>query len=706
MRTHILIFGTTGAGKTVSMVSIAYNALVQGSGLIYVDGKGAVDLYTKIFSMTRAMGRDHDLLCINYMTGAKDVIGPQVQKLSNTLNPFAQGSAGGLTQLLVSLMDGGDGGGDMWKGRAISLISAIMLALIYMRDQGEILLDVDMIREYLILDNIIKLYKDKRAVPFPPHIRNSIKAYLVSLPGFQEKAEKQSETVLEQHGFLQMQFTRILGSLADDYGFIFKTNLGEVNFRDVVLKRRILVVLLPALEKSTDELKNLGKIIVGCLKQMMASTLGADLEGSFKTIIETRPTNAKAPFLTILDEYGYYATPGSAVMPAQARSLGFSMVFAGQDFPAFAKAGKEEADSIIANCSIKICMKMEDPDSTFALFDKSAGEAMVANINQMEKESGVLVNGFVPSDNASIQSTRRVNMQDLKEQDAGQAHIFFRSTIVRADIFFANPADAPNYIINSLIPVEPPEAEDLQNAETAMKTLLRRLTDEVGMRALTENLGTPQPLAKLRKLMDQGLEEHGLPMHESACSAVALWAHDYNKAINDKLSSFGAPKTEDDTSVSIFSRQRQKRHAERAGTTAGAGAATTKATAASSAASSLKSAAAATTPASPKTASAPVGKPVEAKKAVAAPARPAPSVLTEDDEDDVFIDEASAKTDYAAIYQSMGQSEAQAQKAADKTAGDLKQMSNYPPRIPPQRDPEEIADLMKQLQDLMVDEEP
>ena len=40
---------------------------------------------------------------------------------------------------------------------------------------------------------------------------------------------------------------------------------------DVVLNRRILVVLLPALEKSPDELSNLGKIIVSSLKAMMAA---------------------------------------------------------------------------------------------------------------------------------------------------------------------------------------------------------------------------------------------------------------------------------------------------------------------------------------------------------------------------------------------------------------------------------------------------
>ncbi len=40
MRTHVLIFGSTGSGKTEALISLSFNALVQGSGFFYVDGKG------------------------------------------------------------------------------------------------------------------------------------------------------------------------------------------------------------------------------------------------------------------------------------------------------------------------------------------------------------------------------------------------------------------------------------------------------------------------------------------------------------------------------------------------------------------------------------------------------------------------------------------------------------------------------------------
>ncbi|WP_317135138.1 type IV secretory system conjugative DNA transfer family protein [Piscirickettsia litoralis] len=388
MRTHCLIFGSTGSGKTETLLSISYNALVQGSGFIYVDGKGDNSLFAKVFSMVRSMGREDDLLVINFMTGARDIIGPQKEVISNTMNPFAAGSSSMLAQLITSMMNSGQkgaGDGDMWKGRAISFIEALMRMLVYLRDQGALLLDAGTIRRYFTLEALENLYHDKKIVDqlggestyehdIPFEVKDPLANYLVSLPGYKmDKKGEQSEKVYEQHGYIIMQLTRIFGSLADVYAHIIRTNLAEVDFRDVVLNRRILVVLLPALEKSPDELSNLGKLIIASLKAMLAAGLGDKIEGDYKDVIETKPTNSNTPYLCVLDEYGYYAVEGFAVVPAQARSLGFSVVFAGQDLPAFQKASKEEAASICANTNIKICMKLEDPKETWEFFAKNGG---------------------------------------------------------------------------------------------------------------------------------------------------------------------------------------------------------------------------------------------------------------------------------------------------------------------------------------------
>jgi intracellular multiplication protein IcmO len=163
MRTHVLIFGSTGSGKTESMIGMAYNALLQASGFIYVDGKGDNTLFAKLFSMVRSMGREDDMLLINYMTGARDIIGPQAHRLSNTINPFARGSSSMLSQLVISLMDdsSSSSNGDMWKGRAIGFVEAIMKVLVAMRDAGHILLDANAIRNYFLLPKIEAMVIDK-----------------------------------------------------------------------------------------------------------------------------------------------------------------------------------------------------------------------------------------------------------------------------------------------------------------------------------------------------------------------------------------------------------------------------------------------------------------------------------------------------------------------------------------------------------------
>lgn len=537
MRTHILIFGTTGAGKTESLLSLAYNSFVQGSGLIYVDGKGENALYIKVFAMARAMGREDDLLFINYMTGSKDVFGPQEQKLSNTVNPFSTGNSGALIQLLVSLMSTGEKGGDMWSDRAASLAGAVLMTLVYMRDQKEILLDVEVIRQYLTLDVLLALYKKR--TDFPPHIRDALRGYFVSIPGYQDGKTKQEATVLEQHGFLQMQFSKILGSLSDEYGFIYRSRLGEVDFQDVVLRRRILVVLLPALEKSPDELGNLGKIVIACVRMMMASALGNTVEGSNKEVIGRKPTTAKMPFMTIFDEYGYYAVRGAAVMAAQGRSIGFSLIYAGQDLPAFEKASKEEAASIVANCIIKICMKLEDPGATFELFDKAAGEALTTSTGNLEFKTGLVTN-YIPSNNSNLAKKRRLDVRDLKEQNSGQAHILFQAGLVRANMFYANPPQANYSRINYFIRVGITERAVLERDDVSRKALIRAITKRSKMEDLVEIINSNIETPKVDRLLSiiKSVDRDGVSVDEQMQSAVALFGDEVYSQFDERVGSF------------------------------------------------------------------------------------------------------------------------------------------------------------------------
>lgn len=558
MRTHVLIFGSTGSGKTEALISLAFNALVNGSGFIYVDGKGDNSLYSKVASMTHKMGRIDDLLVINFMTGARDVVGPQPNRLSNTMNPFANGSSSMLSQLVISLMDGasGDPSGDMWKGRAINFVESLMKILTVMRDNGHILLDANTIRDYFLLPRLESIVVDKKfpvgdtgiLIPidnYPSQILDPLKNYVLNLPGYNpSKKGNQSGEVLEQHGFITMQLTRVFGSLADTYGHILRTNLAEVDLKDVVLNRRILVVLLPALEKSPEELSNLGKIIIASLKAMMAAGLGDAIEGDYRDVISRKPTNSPSPFVCIMDEYGYYAVKGFAVVAAQARSLGFCAIFAGQDLPAFQKASKEEAASIGANCNIKICMKLEDPQETWEFFNKAAGETYVTNVSSFQMNPGSLAMNYMDSRNTSVDRRQRIELLDLKDQREGEAHIFFKSKIIRVEMFYANPKAIKKLRLASMLKVATPPASDLEelNSRLARANSIFRMQNP--------KIPRVSPNEDIDILANAFNEAYGLrPMERGFAGLINILEHD----VATQRSSNNYIHEIQDDSMSIFS---------------------------------------------------------------------------------------------------------------------------------------------------------
>jgi len=380
----------------------------------------------------------------------------------------------------------------------------------------------------------------------PDNVMEPMRNYVYNLPGYnKDKKGKQVSQVFEQHGFITMQLVRVFSSLADTYGHIIRTNLAEVDVKDVVLNRRIMVVLLPALEKSPDELANLGKIIIATMKAMMASGLGESVEGDYRDLIDRKPTNAETPFLCILDEYGYYAVKGFAVVPAQARSLGFSVIFAGQDLPAFQKASKEEAASIGANTNIKICMKLEDPTETWDFFNKSAGESLVTQVESFQANSGSISNAYQDTKGARVEKRSRIDLQDLKEQGVGEAHMFFRSKITRYRSFYAAPKGSKAMRLNQFLKIELPKDNDLYS-------LVKGIED---FDTLSKNSQTTQLAAShsqhVQSLVETINKQTGTPIDKGLNGFIAYYEHQQNASHEGNIDNEGAL---DDSGANIFNR--------------------------------------------------------------------------------------------------------------------------------------------------------
>ncbi len=436
--THALIFGTTGSGKTETLVSMAFNPLSTGSGLFYIDPKASPKLAVQIWQLARFMGRDDDYRVINYGTSGKSK-GKSPNRFSNTTNPFTIGSAESLTQLLVSLMPASEGDNAIFADKAQNLISGVMYALVDLRDKGLVKISTSKIRQMLQIRECVKLAMNPN---LSPHAQASIHAALGTSGWIKGKSvDEQPESFTEQFGYAQAYFGKALSSLTDTYSHIYGADDGEVDFSDVIMQQRILVVLIPALEKSPQELASLGKISLSAIKTACAVGLGSIIEGDAKDVLESLPTHSTGigPFLVIVDEYAAIVTPGFEIVLTQGRGLGIAAIIASQDYAGILEADKKGAQQMVANTTIKIFMKLQDAEKTFELAKNLAGQSTIVRTSGFTIDKNEELSSYRDSLNTTVEKEDRLHLRDLQEQIQGEAHFIFNGDVVAGATFFANP---------------------------------------------------------------------------------------------------------------------------------------------------------------------------------------------------------------------------------------------------------------------------
>jgi len=479
IRVHKLVMATTGGGKTNTLVSWLANDIMFGSGATYVDGKAQTDVFTKIWGVCWNLWREDDVLCVNYMVDNSDNFeealrpssGKYKKKMSNTMNPFAFAQADTINNILQSLMPKASGDGAIWQSKANNMVTGVVQVCCYLRSKKEIQVSSKTLRHYMALNNMIDVW---RRTDIPESAIAPLNAYLtVGLPGFNARAAKegkpQGQQTMDQHGFLSGQFAPVLGMLSDVYDYIFADVMPEVDVTDCVYKNRILVVLIPSLQKSEQEASALGKIVVSAAKMMMGANLGSTVEGEINDIINNRPTNSDEPYELIMDELGYYFAPGIDIMFAQARSLMLGLTASGQDFQAMSRGeNKNAVESMIANTRLKIALATEDPKDTFEIFSKSAGEAYVARVSNFERKDGLLSpTGMVGGDNASIEKHSRISLEELRSLKPGDGIILYKQKVIRMssyNIYKDFKVDESVQLrLNSMLPIRPVQIQEIQH---------------------------------------------------------------------------------------------------------------------------------------------------------------------------------------------------------------------------------------------------
>lgn len=428
---HFLIFGTTGSGKTESFVSYIVNYLAVGSAVSFQDAKAAPKAMIQIATICRIFGRDDDFRVTNYITGMTSARRDPAERISNDAAVFARGSAESNTQLLVSLMPPSGGDNKIFAERAVALIAAVMPALTELRDLGKLQIDPSTIRHYMSFQAFVELYRNNY---ISGRSREALKAYLQSLPGFDEKksVSDQAEEVTRQFGFAQAYFTRSLSSLSDTYGHIYLVGQGEIDYQDAVLNGRILLTLLPSMEKSGEELSSLGKIVLTALRNGMVVGLGTVFEGSADDIVHSLPTNSEIPYGICNDENAYMLVEGQEIINAQARGLGFGVMTGTQDAPGMLLNHEKTTKQILANSAFKQIGYLDDKDTTDLAVEFS-GEAnvMVRGRYEMDGDLG----NFYASKDVSVEKRPRLTSTAIKRLGLGHIYLMYQGKIHETQVF-------------------------------------------------------------------------------------------------------------------------------------------------------------------------------------------------------------------------------------------------------------------------------
>ncbi len=478
--THMLNLGTTGSGKTEDFLGLAFNLLLGGSGFIYVDPKGQNKLAIQIYQMLRFLGRDDDFNVLNYGTGGKD-LRETGSRVTNTTNPFALGSSDALIQLLVSLMPPSDGHNSIFANNAQTIITGLMVALTELRDKRIINLSIPEISYYMAIKNICEL------LDHPDLSEKSKEVLLQSLTTVQYNRDapytSQSESFVEQFGYAQSYFGLTLMNLKNTYGHIYEDINVDVHIYDIIMNRRVLVTVLPSMEKAPQETANLGKIILSAIKAACSTGLGVDIEGTVSEKIDSSVAEAKIPMLIITDEYAAIATPGYPEVLTMGRGLGIAAVVGSQDYGGMMESDKKGTKQITGNTNIKKAMRLQDALDTFQLFEATGSKAITMTTTGYEIDSDQAMLTYRDNLSTKAEEKKRIDLQDLQNQIEGEFHLFFSGDVIRGTAFYARiPLTGDQQArINKRIVIVPEKIEkNTEQPASSFENFNKALATELG----------------------------------------------------------------------------------------------------------------------------------------------------------------------------------------------------------------------------------
>ena len=372
---HCLIIGTTGSGKTTTILNFVDSNVYNDSPIIYLDGKGSIDLIESLHKIAIKYNRKFKVFTLRQHKDISNIAG---------YNPFASGSATEWTNRIMSLFVQASSRGQehfslqeqnyinfvaniIYKhGKSVDL--RIFLALL---EQPSKLLEFAQRIDPIIAAKIANLYKDKNINSLINDVIKLLEIFIYS-----------------------------------DYGHLFNTMDLEnvINIQNDIIEKNIILFLFDA-SSYPEDTRKVARMIIN------------DINSSFAKFDKfTR-------CLCVFDEFASYASENLSDIISLQRSKGMHAIIGTQSITTVKLKGdstKRVAEELIACCNTYIIHRVNHSDDAKIMADL-IGTQVSYKINFHSDENNTSKNlqtGF------NLINSYKIDPQIIKDLTTGEAVIY------------------------------------------------------------------------------------------------------------------------------------------------------------------------------------------------------------------------------------------------------------------------------------------
>lgn len=406
---HLFILGQSGVGKTVLGEFIMSQHIMNGGGMMMIDGKMDSKNLEAIYRYAKWAGREDDIYVIN----------PGNPDMSNTYNPIKDGDPDEVAarNLLLIPSTENSPGADHYKQEANQGITTLIAAL---QKAG---------KSYTFIDISILLMSAKALLYLETLIPESEERtnYSIFLDKFRVVDKEGNSTIDTKR--IKETFGGIGGRMftfgTGKFGQVTNHTSPDITLFDAMIQKKIVYIALPTMGKDAAA-QNFGRMAVGDLRTAISWAQGL-------------PEDEKPwpPFYAFFDEAGSYVNQSWSKMFEQARSAHIILNPAIQTMANFDAISPELQEMVIGNTWTKVYFKVGTQDSAERAGDligletrpligisESSGSGASAQANDLSMSDGVSDNSGTGY-NEKESEEYKVSPDQLKSLGKGEAIVTY-----------------------------------------------------------------------------------------------------------------------------------------------------------------------------------------------------------------------------------------------------------------------------------------